>query len=256
MVLDEPTWATTRSASWVMDTCSEPPRLKTWLYAAVSAIRACRAGTTSWTWQKQRACWPVPNTVSGWPGGACPTQPGTTMPQRAVGRGAETARLLAGPEHGEWLAGERLPDEARDNHAVAAGLARADGVEQPDYDRLQTVFHRIQVGEGLVERLGLSIGPAVLQRRPDVAVVVFPQPDLGVLAVDLAGRRDQDARAVPECAVQDVLRPVQVGTQALERPVQDREGPHRGGEVIDGVGPADEFVHDRRVENRTLNELK
>ena len=61
---------------------------------------------------------------------------------------------------------------------------------------------------------------------------------------------------MPERAADDVLRPVQVGVQAFERLIEDREDAHRGGQVIDGVRMANELIHQGLVENRTLDELK
>ena len=58
-----------------------------------------------------------------------PTAPGSCdeLHQRAddVADVGEAARLRAVAEDGDRLAGERLPDERRDDHAVLAGLARA-----------------------------------------------------------------------------------------------------------------------------------
>lgn len=45
-----------------------------------------------------------------------------------VGYVAEAARLLPVPVHGQSLAGERLRDEAWENHSVCARLSRTNGV--------------------------------------------------------------------------------------------------------------------------------
>src|SRR5258708_317127 len=67
------------------------------------------------------------------------------------------------------------------------------------------------------------------ERRADDAVVVLAEPRLGVLAVDLAGGRGEQDRAVPGGGVDDVLSAVDVGAQALERAVADDERADRGG---------------------------
>ena len=119
---------------------------------APSGRRAAR--TTSETWQKQRLLVPSPKTVMR-------------------------------------LARQRLAHEVRDDHPVAPGLPRADGVEEAPDDRRQLALLPVGEGEELVDRLRARIGPAALAvgrgpgRRPRGTGVV-------ALAVDLAGGGDED----------------------------------------------------------------
>ncbi len=110
---------------------------------------------------------------------------------------AEAADLVAGAEDRQRLAGQRLPHESRDDHAVAAGLPRPDRVEQPDdHAHAGHVPGRTRSTRLSSMRLGLGVAPARLQRRADDPVVVLAQPDRGVLAVDLAGRGGQQPGTV------------------------------------------------------------
>src|SRR5687768_5616820 len=57
----------------------------------------------------------------------------------------ETAALIAVPEHGNRLAGERLTNEARQNHSVLPSLPWPDGIEQTADDDRQLAL--LPVGE-------------------------------------------------------------------------------------------------------------
>ena len=89
-----------------------------------------------------------------------------------------------------------LPDEAGDDHAVAAALPGADRIEQPcDYD-LQAADLMVRQCEIFADGLGTRIGPAGLRRRSQHDVRVFALGQHRGLAVDLRRRRDQDRLAV------------------------------------------------------------
>ena len=74
----------------------------------------------------------------------------------------EAARLGAVAEHGDRLAGQRLPHEGRDHHPVLAGLPRPDRVEQPDDDHRQLALLPVGQRQELVDHLAAGVGPAVL----------------------------------------------------------------------------------------------
>ena len=91
----------------------------------------------------------------------------TSFEQRAddVGDVLNAPRLRAVAEHRDRLAGERLPHEVRDHHAVLARLARADGVEEAHDDHRQLAFLPVGEREELVDGLAARVRPAVLRRR-------------------------------------------------------------------------------------------
>src|SRR3984885_6667150 len=99
----------------------------------------------------------------------------------------EAAHLLAGAEHGQRITPQRLQHEAREDHAVPAGLPRPDGVDRPRGRGAQAALADVRLDQALVDRLRLGVAPPRLERRADHPVVVLAQPDLVVLPVDLAG---------------------------------------------------------------------
>src|ERR1035438_5981459 len=122
MALLDPVVAMILWARVSMLTCSVEPRLTAWPYAAGVRASAVSAGTTSWTWQKQRICCPVPKTVRGSPRSARRAARGGGGAQRGQRRDdvvdvAEAADLLPGAEDGKGLAAQRLAGEAGDEHA-------------------------------------------------------------------------------------------------------------------------------------------
>ena len=63
-------------------------------------------------------------------------------------------------EDGNGLVTERLAYEARHDHTVAAGLARADGVEETHDGHRQSPLLPVGQREGLVDGLGRGVEPA------------------------------------------------------------------------------------------------
>jgi hypothetical protein len=80
MRLADPVAVITRWARSLMDTCCDVPMFTARPSAAPQPASRMSAGITSSTWQKQRICSPVPNTVTGCPASACRTNRGTTIP--------------------------------------------------------------------------------------------------------------------------------------------------------------------------------
>src|SRR6185503_1383145 len=107
-----------------------------------------------------------------------------------VAHPAEASGLGAVAEHGDGPSVQGLLDEARDHHAVAAGLARADGSEEADDDRRHLALLEVGEREEFVDQLGRGVGPAALRAGADHAIILFGEGDFGRLPVDLAGRGD------------------------------------------------------------------
>ena len=74
---------------------------------------------------------------------------------------------------GDRFVAQGLGHEAGDDHAVGAGLTGPHGVEEPDDDGGETLLLPVGVGQDLVDRLGLGVGPAALQGGAQDPVVVL-----------------------------------------------------------------------------------
>src|SRR5258707_3031846 len=169
---------------------------------------------------------------------------------------AETADLVAAAVNGERFTGQGLPGEPGNAHAVPAGLARPNGVEEPDDNGFEAAFATVGINEALVDGFGLGVAPPRFERRAHDAVVILAEPGLGALAVDLAGRGGEEDRAVARRGVDDVLRAVNVGAQALEGAVADDERAHRCRQVIDLLASSGELADQVLVEDRALNQAE
>ena len=111
--------------------------------------------------------------------------------------------------------------------------------------------------EELVHRLRVGVGPAALRRRPvDAARALLERRLVLVVAVDLRGRRDQDALAEAVALVEHVLRALHVGHERAHRLLDDQPHADRRGEVVDDVALVDELVDDRAREHRVHREVE
>ena len=170
---------------------------------------------------------------------------------------AEAAGLLAVAVDLDRLAGERALDEARDDHAVHAGLARADGVEQARDDAVEAALVRVGEREELVHRLRVGVGPAALGGRAvDPAVGLAQRALLAVVAVDLAGRRDQHALAEAVAVVEHDLGALDVGDDRADGLLDDEAHADGRGQVVDDVALVHELVDDRRREHGVDDEVE
>ena len=160
---------------------------------------------------------------------------------------AEAAGLVPVAEDGDGLAGEGLADEGGDDHAVAAGLARADGVEEAGDDDGQAPLAGVRQGEELVDGLGAGVAPPALVGGADDEVVVLPAGLHLALAVDLGRRGEEDVLLLLRRVLQDHLGRLQVGLDGAHRRLDHQAHADGGGEVVDDVGPVDELGEDRRV---------
>jgi 3-hydroxyacyl-CoA dehydrogenase len=132
------------------------------------------------------------------------------------------------------ITAQRLADERRQHAAVVQSHARAIRVEDADDARLQPVVGVVGHRHGLLEALGLVVDAARAD-RVDVAPVLLRLRVHGRVAVDLAGRRDQDARVLRLGEAEAVVDAERADLQRLDRDLQvvDRRGRRR--EVQDVV---------------------
>ena len=149
----------------------------------------------------------------------------------------EATGLLAVAEDGQRLAAQRLADQVRHDHAVPAGLPGPTVLNSRTIDPADRLAP-VGVGERLVDALRRGVGPPRLQRRAEDAVRLLGQAVRGVLAVDLAGRGQQQARRRRRESLEDDLGAVDVGAQALQRVIDDQVDADGGREVEYPVGAA------------------
>ena len=175
-----------------------------------------------------------------WPDSASRMMPST----RSVDV-AERARLAAVAEHGDRPVLQRLAQERRDRAAVVRAHARAVGVEDPHDRRVDALLAVV----GHRQRLGVALGlvvDAARADRVDVAPVGLGlRMDLRV-AVDLGGRRDQEARAVLLGQPERVVRAVGADLERVQRQPQVVDRRRRRGEVVDEV---DRLVDEERLDD-------
>ena len=163
------------------------------------------------------------------------------MPSDQVVDVTEAAGLAAVAEDGQRPVLQRLAQEGRDRAAVVGAHPRSVGVEDADDRRvdalLAVVGHRQRLGVAL--RLVVDAARA---DRVDVApVVLLLRMDLGV-AVDLAGRGDQEAGALPLGDAEHVVGAVGADLERVQRQPQVVDRARRRGEVVDEV----DVLGDRR----------
>ncbi len=89
----------------------------------------------------------------------------------------ETSRLRTVAINSQRLVREGCIDEARQDHAVHAHLARADGVEESHDDCGQGELLVIGECEELIDAFGIGVTPASVSRRAHDDVVVFVERD-------------------------------------------------------------------------------
>ena len=132
-------------------------------------------------------------------------------------------------------------DEIGEDHAVAAGLARADGVEEADDDDRELLFLPVGERKKFVEGFGSGIAPAAFGGGAEDEVGVFVERDVGALAVDLGGGSGDDELALLRGGFEDHLRAVDVGLDGADGALDDELDADGGGEMDDDVGVVDEF---------------
>ena len=109
---------------------------------------------------------------------------------------AEAARLGAVAEHGQGLRRERLAQEGGDRATVVRAHARPIGVEDPDDRRVDALLAVVRHRQRLGVPLRLVVDPARADRVDVTPVGLGLRVHLRI-AVDLAGRGEQEAGALP-----------------------------------------------------------
>src|SRR4051794_1546414 len=166
---------------------------------------------------------------------------------------AEAAALRAVVVDGQILARQRLLDETREDHPVLACLTRADGVEEPDDDAVETGL-RVTEREDLAKRLRGRVAPARGGRRPENSLRVFPQRSAAILAVDLRGRGVEQLLVELRGSRDDNVAATHVAQEALDRTVDDQLYADGGSKVNAGVRRSHELTEERCVGDGSVDE--
>ena len=159
----------------------------------------------------------------------------------------EAARLLPGAIDGQRPPGHGLLDQGGNDHAVLAGLARSDGIEQPHHHGRQLLFAPIGEGQKLVDRFRTGVTPPTLRRRAHDQVAVFPKRHLVAQPVDLGGRRDQHFLFLLVRHRQDHFGAADVGLDGAHRTLDDQFDAHGGGKVENDVARVHQLREQRQV---------
>ena len=162
----------------------------------------------------------------------------------------EAPRLRAVAEHRDRLPVQGLAQKRRDRAPVVRPHPAAVGVEDPHdpgVDALLAVVRHHQ-------RLGVALGLVVHPSRTD-GIDVSPV-GLGLrvhlrIAVDLARRGEQEARALELREAERVVRPVRAGLERVQRHAQVVDRARERGEVVDEV---DGLVDRDRVDHVVIQE--
>ena len=147
----------------------------------------------------------------------------------------ETAALGAVAVDGERLAREPLADERGDDHAVLAGLAGTDGVEEAHDHGRQLALAPVCDCEKLVDRLRARVRPAALVGGSHHEIALFAEGEIGALAVHFARRGDEHGLLLLVREVEDNLGAADVGLDRAHGALDDELDPDCSGEVIDDV---------------------
>ena len=93
-------------------------------------------------------------------------------------------------------------------------------------------------------------------RGAEDSVVVLAPRDLVVTAIDLGAGGEDDALAVLEGELEDVLRSVHVDVQHLVGIADVVFDPDHGSEVVDEIDPGDQSFEDGLVEDAVADEMR
>jgi hypothetical protein len=145
----------------------------------------------------------------------------------------------------------------RDDHAVLAALARADGVEQADDHAVEAALLVVGECQELVHRLGVGVGPATRRGGAvDAARVLGERELLTVVAVHLAGGGDEHALAEAVAVLQHDLGALHVRDERAHRLLDDQPDADRSRQVVHDVALVDELVDHRRREHGVHHEVE
>src|SRR5882724_5560045 len=162
---------------------------------------------------------------------------------------AETTGLFSIAVNGDGRVVQRLTDEIRKDHAVAASLARADSVEETDDDDGNLLFFPVREGEKFVECFGGGVTPAAFGGGAEDEIGFLAKRNLGAFSVDLGGGGGENEFTFSCGGFENVLRAVHVGFDGAHGAFDDQANANGGGEMDDNVSAVDEFGDELAVFN-------
>src|SRR6266849_1159441 len=154
---------------------------------------------------------------------------------------AEAAGLLAAAVDADDSVVEGGLDEIGENHSVAAGLARTDGVEQANDNDGEPFFLPIGERKKFVKGLGGGVAPAAFGGRAEDEIGIFMEGNVGVLAIDFGGGSGENDLLFFAGGFEDQLGAIYVGLDGLDGTFDDELDADGGGEMDDDIGIVDEF---------------
>ena len=109
----------------------------------------------------------------------------------------------------------------------------------------------------LVQRLRVRIGPALRGRRAvDALRVLLERHVLGMVAVDLRARSDENRPLEPGAVLEHVLGALHVRQEGAARLLDDQLDSYGGREVEDDVTAVHELADDRGREHGVHNQME
>src|SRR5207248_553679 len=100
-----------------------------------------------------------------------------------------------------------------------------------------------------IERLGTGVGPSTGGGRSDHAVIALGKGNLLALAIDLAGRGQQDGTTIAGTELEDIVGPADDRLDRLDRLVHDQLHAHRAGQMEYSLGFGHAALDDGRVDD-------
>ena len=169
---------------------------------------------------------------------------------------AETARLGAGAMDHQRPVLQRRLHEIRQDHAIAPGLARPGGVEEPQHNHRQSAVTGIGQRHEFIKLFGRGIGPAQVLGGTDHQIIVFVKGKLGRLAINFGGRGDEGQLFAGDRRVQHVFGAADIGQDRAAGLLHDELDPNRCRKMKHHIGGVHMLLHQIAVQHGTLDELQ
>ena len=127
-------------------------------------------------------------------------------------------------------------DEIGKNHAVASGLARADGVEKTHDNDGNFLFFPVGEREEFVESFRGGVAPAAFRSGAENEISFLTERNLSAFTIDLGSRGGNHELALFRGGFEDELRAVDVGFDGADRTFDNEADTYGRGKMNDDVG--------------------
>ena len=163
---------------------------------------------------------------------------------------------MAVTKHAQGFAGLGRCDETRQHHAVASGLARADGVEQAHDDHGQFAFLRVGECEEFIHQFRAGVAPARLMRRADEQIILLAERGFLALAVHFGRGGDEDRHAMWRGGFEQDFCLMQISFQNVDGRFDDKINAHCRCEMVNRFCVGHEFGQRGTGGNFPLDDLQ